>query len=185
LAHLAFLWLGLHIMRIALRRDTKTRNAMATVQLTIPFFSRRQVLKRLAASAKRKRRHVRIPPADHVAIPAPPFGSLDPDVVSEAIPAFFIGRDRDGFWVAREAKGRIGGLFLLKSSAIAFAHAGGGAAGCAAIFPAESFELDLENEGNPFAAQLAPLVRRATNLAARTGRLFRAPTRQKRDLRAS
>jgi hypothetical protein len=139
---------------------------MTTMQLTIPFLP------------SRKRKHVRIPPTDQVDMPVLPFGSLDPNVVSDAIPAFFIGRDRDGFWVAREAKGRIGGLFLLKSSAVAFAHAEGGAAGCATIFPAESFELDLENEGNPFAAQLAPHVRRATKLLARIGRLFRAPTRQ-------
>jgi hypothetical protein len=158
---------------------------MATVQLTIPFFSRRQVLKRLAASAKRKRRHVRIPPADHVATPALPFGSLDPDVVSAAIPAFFIGRNKTGFWVAREAKGAIGGLFLLKSSAVAFAHAQGGPAGCATIFPTESFELDLDNEGNPFAEQFAPLVRRATSLSVRIGRLFETLTRRSTDFPAS
>ncbi|MGT2502023.1 hypothetical protein ACVOMS_16640 [Bradyrhizobium guangxiense] len=39
---------------------------------------------------------------------------LDPDVVSAAIPAFFIGRNRAGLWVAREAKGRAGGLFLFE-----------------------------------------------------------------------
>ncbi len=91
------------------------------------------------------------------------FEPLDPGIVSETIPAFFIGRNKGGFWVAREAKGRIGGLFLLKRSAIAFAHAQGGPAGCATIFPSERFELDLKNEGNPLAGPLAPLLRLATD----------------------
>ncbi len=101
-------------------------------------------------------------------MPAPQFGPLDPNIVSDAIPAFFIGRNRAGFWVARDLKGRIGGLFLIKNSAVSFAHAQSGPAGCATIFPAERFELDLENEGNPFAAQLAPLVRLASKLSERS-----------------
>jgi hypothetical protein len=46
------------------------------------------------------------------------FGPLDPDIVNESIPAFFIGRNKAGFWVAREAKGDAGGIFLFKSSAV-------------------------------------------------------------------
>ena len=142
---------------------------MTTVQFTIPFSSWRRAL-------RRKPKRVHIPPADHDETPALQFGPLDPSVVSDAIPAFFIGRNRAGFWVAREAKGRIGGLFLFKSSAISFAHAQGGPAGCATIFPAEAFELDLENNGNPFAAQLAPPVRLAMTLSERMEKLFRALT---------
>jgi hypothetical protein len=44
-----------------------------------------------------------------------PFLPLDPGAVSDAIPAFFIGRNREGFWVARESRGRIGGLFLFET----------------------------------------------------------------------
>ncbi len=73
---------------------------------------------------------------------------LDPDVVSAAIPAFFIGRNRAGIWVAREARGRIGGLFLFKSSAVDFANRQSAPARCALVFPAETFELDIENRGN-------------------------------------
>jgi len=160
------------------RQFADTQNAiekrpMTTMQLTIPFLS------------SRKLTHVGIPPTDKPDTPAQPFGSLDPNVVSDAIPAFFIGRDRDGFWVAREAKGRIGGLFLFKSSAVAFARAEGGAAGCATIFPAESFELDLANQGNPIAEQLAPLVRRARSLSGRIGQLFATLTRRSTDFHAS
>jgi hypothetical protein len=81
---------------------------------------------------------------------------LDPNVVNPAIPAFFIGRNHAGLWVAREAKGRIGGIFLLKSSALAFARAQSEPAGCAMIFQSERFELDLQNNGNRFASWLTP-----------------------------
>jgi hypothetical protein len=98
-------------------------------------------------------------PSDQAKTPAVNFGPLDPNVISESIPAFFIGRNTNGLWVVREAKGRIGGLFVLKSSAIAFAHEQGGAAGCATIFPSQRVEFDLKNEGNPLARYLAPLLR--------------------------
>ena len=87
------------------------------------------------------------------------FDPLDPNVVNDSIPAFFIGRNADGLWVAREAKGRIGGLFILKRTAVSFAHEQGGAAVCATIFPSVQIELDLENEGNPLASYLGPLLR--------------------------
>ncbi|HEV2159048.1 hypothetical protein [Bradyrhizobium sp.] len=73
---------------------------------------------------------------------------LDPDVVSAAIPAFFIGRNSAGLWVAREANGRVGGLFLFKSSAVDFANRQSAPARCALVFPTETFELDVENRGN-------------------------------------
>ncbi|WP_448045350.1 hypothetical protein [Bradyrhizobium liaoningense] len=93
----------------------------------------------------------------------------DPDVVSAAIPAFFIGRNRSGLWVAREAKGRAGGLFLFKSSAIDFANRQSAPVRCALVFPAKTFELDVTNEGNPLVALAARwldrLKRRLTRLA--------------------
>jgi hypothetical protein len=84
---------------------------------------------------------------------------LDPNVISDSIPAFFIGRNAYGLWVAREAKGRIGGLFMLKSSAVSFAREQSRPSGCASIFPTEHVELDLKNEGNLLASYLAPLLR--------------------------
>lgn len=80
---------------------------------------------------------------------------LDPDVVSTAIPAFFIGRNRAGLWVAREARGRVGGLFLFRSSAIDFANRQSAPARCALVFPAETFELDVASQGNPLGALAA------------------------------
>ena len=106
-------------------------------------------------------------PNDELAGTATPFQPLDADIVSDAIPAFFIGRNDDGFWVARDAKGRIGGLFLLKASAVSFARLQSGLAGCATIFPTDRFELDLKNSGNPLIPYLRPLMRLAQHLRQR------------------
>jgi hypothetical protein len=84
---------------------------------------------------------------------------IDPDVISAAIPAFFIGRNSAGLWVAREARGRIGGLFLFKSSAVDFANRQSAPARCALVFPTETFELDIENRGNPLIVFVARLLR--------------------------
>jgi hypothetical protein len=103
-------------------------------------------------------------PTDQAETPAVQLGPLDPNVLSETIPAFYVGRNMAGLWVAREANGRVGGIFLLKNSALSFARAQSGAGGCATIFPLERFELDLENEGNPFAVHLAALIQFAVGL---------------------
>lgn len=92
---------------------------------------------------------------------------LDPDVVSTAIPAFFIGRNRAGLWVAREANGRVGGLFLFKSSAVDFANRQSRPARCALVFPVETFELDVENRGNPLIVLALRLLEGAKQLLAR------------------
>jgi hypothetical protein len=91
--------------------------------------------------------------------PAAALKPLDPDVVSAAIPAFFIGRNSAGLWVAREANGRVGGLFLFKISAVDFANRQSAPARCALVFPTETFELDVENRGN-FLIVLAEAARR-------------------------
>ena len=92
--------------------------------------------------------------ADAPATVAAQFRPLDPGIVNEAIPVFFIGRNMEGFWVARDAKGQIGGIFLLETSAVSFARKNSRPAGCATIFPSEGIELDLDNNGNPLVAQL-------------------------------
>jgi hypothetical protein len=97
--------------------------------------------------------------ADESANRAVQFQPLDSAIVNKSIPAFFIGRNQDGFWVARDTKGLIGGLFLLESSAVSFAKRHSKTTGCATIYPSARFELDLENDGNPFVAQLASFKR--------------------------
>jgi len=78
-----------------------------------------------------------------------PFLRPGPDDLSEAIPVFFIGRNKHGHWVARSADGKSGGLFWRKQAAIRFATRSTWPARCATIFPSENIELDLENQGNP------------------------------------
>lgn len=85
-------------------------------------------------------------------------------VLSEAIPLYFIVRNSNGFWVAREASGKTGGLFLLKQSALRFAKKNSESIGCATIFLAEAFELDVANRGNPLVAWLDKVFRKVTRL---------------------
>jgi hypothetical protein len=130
---------------------------MAAMQLTRPDLSRREVPGRSTAAIPHNGERSGIPPTESATVIAQ-FQPLDPGVLNEAIPAFFIGRNKEGFWVARDAKGRIGGIFLLENSALSFARRNSRPAGCATIFPSERFELDLENKGNPLAAQLGSLI---------------------------
>jgi hypothetical protein len=85
----------------------------------------------------------------------------DARVLSEAIPLFFIGRNKHGLWVVREAEGRTGGVFLLKRSALGFAKQNSAPAGCAIMFLVESFELDTEseNQGSRFVTWLEAIRR--------------------------
>ena len=101
-------------------------------------------------------------PTSPAETPQVEFAALAPDILNAAIPSFFIGRNSAGLWVAREANGRIGGLFVLKNSALCFARAQSGPGGCAIILPSQRFELDIENHGNPLAGHLASLIRIAT-----------------------
>jgi hypothetical protein len=73
----------------------------------------------------------------------------DAGVLSKSIPRYFIGRNRNGLWIAREAEGRRGGVFLSKQSALHFAQRKSAPVGCATMFLAEPIELDTENLGNP------------------------------------
>jgi hypothetical protein len=91
------------------------------------------------------------------------FQPLDPDVLDASIPIFFVGRNRDGFWIARDAKGERGGIFLFRSSALAFARRASRPFGCATVFPSARFELDVENEGNPLIGYFKPLLRLLTS----------------------
>ena len=79
----------------------------------------------------------------------------DASVLSEAIPLFYIGRNKSGLWVVREAAGGSGGLFVFKQSAARFARRQSEPDGCAMMFLAEPFELDVDNQGGRFAGLLA------------------------------
>jgi hypothetical protein len=78
----------------------------------------------------------------------------DASVLNEAIPLFFIGRNRNGLWVVREAGRRAGGIFLFRKSAMRFAGERSLPEGCATMVLDKSFELDVENQGNRLVAWL-------------------------------
>ena len=114
-----------------------------------------------------------------------PFQPPDPAVLNASIPAFFIGRNKDGFWLARDVQGKAGGIFLLESSALAFARRSSWPSGCATIFPTERFELDVVNQGNPLIVYVGPLMRLALHglrrIAALAGKRAEAAERRFRD----
>jgi hypothetical protein len=89
----------------------------------------------------------------------------DDTVLSNSIPLFFIGRNQNGFWVAREAAGRCGGLFLFRRSADRFARRNGLAGGGATMLVEHSIELDLPNQGSRFAELIATTIEIARHRA--------------------
>jgi len=158
---------------------------MIAMQMTSPDASRRRTPRRsTAANEQDGERSGTLPPGEPATVTAQ-FQPLDPGVVSEAIPAFFIGRNKEGFWVARDVNGRIGGIFLRESSALSFARKHSGAAGCATVYLSERFELDLENQGNPLVVKLASLIAFARHpraqLTALIGKMTGAIRRSTKD----
>ena len=101
------------------------------------------------------------PLALDAATPAP-FQRPGPDVLSETIPAVFIGRNRQGLWVARDAEAKFGGLFWRKQAAVDFAKAHAAAGACAFVFPQTRVELDMPNQGNPLLTWLTAARRLLT-----------------------
>jgi hypothetical protein len=93
----------------------------------------------------------------------------DANILSETIPLFYIGRNQNGFWVARESEGRSGGLFWRRQSALRFARNNSKPAACATMVLSEPLELDIENRGSRtlalLDAALGPAKRRAPALA--------------------
>jgi hypothetical protein len=160
---------------------TIDERTMIAMQMTSPDVSRRQTPGRPTAAIQQDRERSGILPPGQPATVAAQFQPLDPGVVSEAIPAFFIGRNKEGFWIARDAKGLIGGIFLLENSALSFAKRHSQPGGCATIFPCHRFELDLENNGNPLALQLESLMRLRRRAAAFVGKMTEAVKRRLED----
>jgi hypothetical protein len=159
--------------------------AAITMQLTSPNPVRCAPTRSTAAVEPEAERCGGILPVGKPATVTAEFRPLEPGIVSDEIPAFFIGRNKEGFWIARDAKGRIGGIFLLENSAVSFARTNSQPAGCVTIFPSERFELDLENRGNPLVAQLGWFRRLAMRsrqrMAGFIGTMTEAVKRQLKD----
>jgi hypothetical protein len=79
-------------------------------------------------------------------------------VLSEAIPLFYIALNNHGLWVAREAEGRCGGVFLLRRSAVRFAQQKTAPDGCALMFLDDPCELDVTNEGGRIVEPLTAVI---------------------------
>jgi len=87
-------------------------------------------------------------------------GRPDPRILSDAIPLYFIARNKNGFWVVREAAGRSCGVFLFKRSALRFARKSSAPAGCATMVLTERLELDADSKGNALAVRIDTALRR-------------------------
>jgi hypothetical protein len=159
---------------------------MITMPLTCSDLSQQQTQRHSPAATAQDSRPSGVLPGRKTSDVTAPFQPLDPGMVNETIPAFFIGRNRDGFWLARDAKGKTGGIFLFERSALSFARRHSRPRGCATIFPSERFELDLENQGSALVAHLGRLMRLAAHgrqrMAAVAGTLLEAIGRGSRDL---
>jgi hypothetical protein len=161
------------------------RHSRVTSMIAAQFMSQDSLPRlpaRSTAATKRESRRREPSPVEPSSRIITRFQPLDPGIVNEAIPAFFIGRNMEGFWVARDVKGKIGGIFLLESSALAFARKNSRPSGCATISMSERFELDLENNGNPLIEPVGWLIRLARRprqrMAALIGKTTEAVKRQ-------
>jgi hypothetical protein len=126
--------------------------------MPLTWFSRSQ--RRLgrppSPAIERKRECSKLPPPNHHATVTTQFQPLDPAIVNVTISAFFVGRNMEGFWVARDANGQIGGIFLLENSALSFARRKSEPGGCATIFHLNS---TLKNRDNRLATPIVSLTR--------------------------
>src|ERR1700684_4193896 len=78
------------------------------------------MLSAVAGSARRvdSNRAARQAPNHVIDFPKRP----DLTVLNETIPLFYIGQNKKGLWVVREAEGRSGGVFLFRRTAVRFAR---------------------------------------------------------------
>lgn len=151
---------------------------MTAMQLTCADLSRRQAPGPSTAAAEQEGEGCGVLRADRPGAITAQFRPLDPGILNDSIPACFIGRNMEGFWVARDVNGQFGGIFLLENSALSFARQNSRPAGCATIYPSERIELDLENKGNPLVPHLGPWIHLAMHLRQRIAGLVGKMTKR-------
>jgi len=122
-----------------------------------------------SAQSSNSNREARTAPNKVIDFPKRP----DLTVLNETIPLFYIGQNKKGLWVAREAEGRSGGLFLFRRTAVRFAREQSEATGCGLMFLNKPLELDIKNRGSdivePLAAAMDAAKRRAPRLVGFVG----------------
>lgn len=105
----------------------------------------------------------------------------DESILNKTIPLFFVARDKDGFWIARNADFAFGGKFFFKYSALRFAEYHNGSA---FIMLTGLYSLDTRNTGNRYARQLRPIRRSFRDVASKLmrwrGYVLRGPVQPRR-----
>jgi len=97
----------------------------------------------------------------------------DESILNRTIPLFFVARDKDGFWIARNADIAFGGKFFFKYSALRFTEYHNGSA---IIMLTGLYSLDTRNTGNRYARQLRPIRRLFRHVASKFDALARLRT---------
>src|ERR1039458_160483 len=144
--------------------DAGTMIAMPLQGSDTPHPQRRRAKRSAAAGRVKRHGPTRQPvvPTAATRLPQRP----DPSILSEAIPLFFIGRNKDGFWVALDADGSVGGIFLLKHSALRFANTNTQPRGCATMFVEETLRTRHREQRQPVCC--SPWRREAARIASCT-----------------
>jgi hypothetical protein len=89
-------------------------------------------------------------PSGHPGPSRPEASSREPDTA-----LFLIGKNKDGFWVAREENGCAGGVFFTERGARQFATRWAPPLGCTTKRVSEPLELDFKGGGNIFIPLIA------------------------------
>ena len=157
--HLAFLWPRRHIMAARFARSPPWPRSLLIPQTGKSTFGNDV---KPCVRPPRSRGKVSVPALCRPSSPQPSarnFNRSIPTSSTRRSRHFSSAATRKVFWIARDVKGRFGGIFLFRYSALAFARRKSRPAGCATIYPSKRFELDLENRGNPLVRHLRPVIR--------------------------
>jgi hypothetical protein len=87
----------------------------------------------------------RAQPTDSHATVVAHFPPFDPRILT----AIFVVRNKEGFRVARDAKGQFRGMFLREQSAVSFARGHSRPVERTMASPSRTIQLDLKSKGNP------------------------------------
>jgi hypothetical protein len=93
----------------------------------------------------------------------------DGSILNKTVSLFFVARDKDGFWIARNADFAFGGKFFFRHSALRFA---GYYDGSAIMMLTGVYNLDTRNNGNRYTKRLRPIRRLMRDISSKFNALF-------------
>jgi hypothetical protein len=120
--------------------SNRMRHAAAEAEHVQPRLS---VQKRPEGDADDER--FRAQPTDSHATVVAHLSPFDPRILN----AIFVVRNKEGFRVARDAKGQFRGMFLREQSAVSFARGHSRPVERTMASPSRTIQLDLKSKGNP------------------------------------